>query len=79
MQVYGAVEVNGVEYHDDEMLDIPRDQPFTSLSYEKGDWDYLGDQDPEDSNILVVLDDKSTVRFDGTTGLNDFLSWLAAR
>ena len=73
MNVFGAVAVNGVEYVDDEIIQIITDQPFTPLKYAVN-WDYLGDQGFEESNICVSWDNGASSKvFDGETGLNDFI------
>lgn len=74
MNIYGAVAVNGVEYEDNEIADIIKDQPFTPLTYGVN-WDYLGDQFFEESNICVSYGNGKTEVFGGETGLNDFIAF----
>lgn len=80
MNIYGAVVVNGVEYEDNEIADIIKDQPHTPLKYGVN-WDYLGDAGIEESNICVTWGTGRAERevFDGETGLNDFIAFLQKR
>jgi hypothetical protein len=71
MQIFGAVSVAGVEYDNDEIGTINPNQPL-----EFGvNWDFLGDQGFEESNIYVV-NGNSEVCFDGKYALNDFLRYF---
>ena len=75
MKVYGAVAVHGIEYEDNEILDIIKDHPFTRLVYGHN-WDYLGDQGIEESNICITDDDNNELAcFGGIVGLNDLIEW----
>ena len=75
MNVYGAVVVHGVEYVDDEILNVIKDHPFTRFIYGHN-WEYAGDQGFDESNICVTDDDgKDVAGFSGIVGLNDFVEW----
>lgn len=71
MNIYGAVQVNGHVYEDDEIYRVPRN---IALSY-GADWTFAGDQLLEDSDITVTFDDGFVATFKGMTALPDFLRW----
>lgn len=72
-KVWGAVIVNGVEFENNEMLELPRQ--IMPMQYGVN-WVYDGDQGIDESNIFVETDEGDFC-FEGEHGLPEFLVWLA--
>lgn len=45
LSVYGAVNVNGLDYEDDEICDL--------VGHSLEQWSFIGDQDSEEEGIVV--------------------------